>query len=460
MTEARTGASEPRRGSVILVDDEMHIRRAGQQALNLAGYDVHCFESAESAARLLATDWPGVLITDVKLPGMSGLELMHRSLDIDPDLPVVLITGHGDISMAVQAIRDGAYDFIEKPFGAERLVEVAKRSIEKRLLVLENRALRNELRDQISRFDIIGQSAEIELVRQQIAKVAEVDADVLIYGETGTGKELVARTLHRQSRRSHKPFVAVNCGAIPDTIIENELFGHEPGAFTGANTRQIGKFEHAHGGTLLLDEIESMPLPLGVKLLRVLQERSIERLGSTKLIPIDVRIVAATKTDLRHASSQGAFREDLYYRLAVIQLNLPPLRERREDVPMLFQHFMDNAARRYESPMPVVQPDVIAELMAHDWPGNVRELQNTADRYVLGCFNDQSGPIRLTGRLGSGDPPTLTELVSCYERRIIEQQLMQHKGDARATYTALGLPRKTFEDKLRKFGLNRRDYRS
>ncbi len=445
-------------GSVIFVDDEMHIRRAGEQALKMAGFDVQCFDAAEPAQRLLSRSWPGVLITDVKLPGASGLELMNRALALDPDLPVVLITGHGDISMAVQAIRDGAYDFIEKPFGADRLVEVAKRSVEKRRLILENRALRNELRDQLSQFDIIGNSPQIELVRTQIAKIADVDADVLIFGETGTGKELVAHTLHKQSRRRDKPFVAVNCGAMPEDIIENELFGHEPGAFTGANARQIGKFETAHRGTVFLDEIESMSQALSVKLLRVLQERTIERLGSSKTIPVDVRVIAATKTDLRDASTRGEFREDLYYRLAVVQLNLPPLRERRDDIPILFEYFLDNAARRYESAPASPGPEVMAELMAHDWPGNVRELQNTADRYVLGCFNDLSGLTNLSHNADCGNSQTLAEMVSCYERRVIEQQLVQHKGDARAAYTALGLPRKTFEDKLRKYNLNRRDY--
>jgi two-component system C4-dicarboxylate transport response regulator DctD len=448
----------PVQGRIIFVDDEMHIRRAGEQALKMAGFEVHCFESAESAQQLLAEDWPGVLITDVKLPGASGLELMHRALSIDRDLPVVLITGHGDISMAVQAIHDGAYDFIEKPFGADRLVEVAKRSIEKRLLILENRALRNELREQLSQFNIIGNSPQMALVRKQVAKIADVDADVLIYGETGTGKELIAHTLHKQSRRRDKPFVAVNCGAMPEHIIENELFGHEPGAFTGANSRQIGKFEYAHKGTIFLDEIESMPQALSVKLLRVLQERTIERLGSSKTIPVDVRVIAATKADLREASTRGEFREDLYYRLAVVQLNLPALRERRDDIQILFQYFLDSAARRYDCSPPAPGPEVTAELMAHDWPGNVRELQNTADRYVLGCFNDLSSLTNLSQNPNNGSPVTLAEMVSCYERRMIEQQLAQHKGDARAAYTALGLPRKTFEDKLRKYELNRKDY--
>ncbi len=459
MNKAQRATNTGTRGEqIVFVDDEMHIRRAGEQALNIAGYDVHCFESAEPVLVQLSEDWPGILITDVMLPGMSGLELMKRTLEIDRDLPVVLITGHGDISMAVQAIRDGAYDFIEKPFGADQLLEVAKRAMEKRRLILENRALRTELRDQLKEFSIIGSSSQIELVRNQIAKIAEVDADVLIYGETGTGKELVARALHSQSRRRDQPFVAVNCGAIPENIIENELFGHEPGAFTGANCRQIGKFEYANGGTIFLDEIESMPQALSVKLLRVLQERTIERLGSSKSLPVEVRVIAATKKDLREASSRSEFREDLYYRLAVIQLNLPPLRERREDIPILFQYFMEQAGRRYESAPPTPGADVMAELMAHDWPGNVRELQNTADRYVLGCFNSQSGLTNLSETTGVRPAATLAEMVACYERRIIEQQLAQHGGDARAAYTSLGMPRKTFEDKLRKYGIDKKQF--
>ena len=356
---------------VMLIDDEEHIRVAASQALDLAGYGVQAFERADRALAVLDADWPGAIVSDIRMPGIDGLQFLQHARAIDHDLPVILITGHGDVSMAVEAMRAGAYDFIEKPFAVEDLVDTVARALEKRTLTIENRRLKNELAVQSKPGPrIIGDTVGVQRLRQTIAQIADTDADVLVNGETGTGKELVARALHENSRRRERNFVAVNCGAVPDNLIESELFGHEAGAFTDARTRRIGKFEHANGGTLFLDEIESMPMNVQVHLLRVLQERAIERLGSNELVSLDLRVVAASKTDLREAAARGEFREDLYYRLSVVMIDIPPLRERREDIPLLFQHFVLVAGARYQREPPPPRPEQLHRLMLADWPGS------------------------------------------------------------------------------------------
>jgi len=441
---------------VILVDDESHVLSAGQQTLELADLEVIPCANAEEALAHVASDWPGVVITDVKMPRVDGFQLMAKLRKLDPDLPVVLVTGHGDISMAVQAIRDGAYDFIEKPYRGELLVDVARRAVEKRRLVVENRALRSELREQGDQPIIVGKSPAIARMRQVIANVADTDADVLILGETGTGKELVARSLHAQSSRCHKHFVALNCGAIPESLIESELFGHEPGAFTNAMKRRIGRFEHANGGTVFLDEIESMPMPLQVRLLRVLQERVIERLGSNDSIPVDVRIVTATKVDLRESVDSGTFREDLLYRLDVVRIDIPPLRKRIEDAPQLFEYFLNRACARFGRKAPTLAAEDIRTIMAQSWPGNVRELQNAAERFALGCYDPEP---EMPGAPESGDRHmALPEQVEFFEKSLIVQELAHQKGNVKATYEALGLPRKTLYDKMKKYGINRSEF--
>ena len=340
--------------------------------------------SAEEGLGAVDKIWPGVIVCDIRLPMMDGLQFLNEIHAKDQDLPVILITGHGDISTAVQAMRDGAYDFIEKPYSAERLVKTVQRALEKRTLTLENRNLRRELEAQKTPGPrIIGKTAEIEKLRSTIAQVADTGADVLITGETGTGKELVARSLHELSRRKTNNFVAINCGAVSESFIESELFGHEAGAFTDAREKSIGKFEYANGGTLLLDEIESMPLHVQVHLLRILQERTVERIGSNQTISLDLRVVAAAKNDLKELSRTGIFREDLYYRLNVVKLRLPPLRERREDIPLLFHHFILVACHRYQQEVPLPDSNQLQILLGHPWPGNVRELRNVAERYVL-----------------------------------------------------------------------------
>jgi two-component system, NtrC family, C4-dicarboxylate transport response regulator DctD len=445
---------------VIFIDDEKHIRIANGQTLELAGYQVHVYERAESAVSLLSHDWPGVVVCDLKMPGMGGMAFLEQAHAIDHDLPVILITGHGDIAMAVKAIRTGAYDFIEKPFAADQLVETVKRALDKRALTLENRSLRQELEAHSAPGPrIIGRTPVMQRLRSTIAQVADTDADVLIFGETGTGKELVARSLHEHSRRREHNFVAVNCGAVPENLIESELFGHEPGAFTGAKGRRVGRFEYANRGTLFLDEIESMPMAVQIHLLRVLQERVVERLGSNELVPLNLRVVAATKVDLKAAGERGEFREDLYYRLNVVTLEIPPLRERREDIPLLFHHFLLVAGARYEREVPPPNADQIRVLLSHAWPGNVRELRNIAERYVL--LGENVGyDLEQLMRGATGETAiTLPQQVDSFEKSLIKQQLELQKGNLKRTMEALGIPRKTLYDKMRKYGLDKSQYK-
>jgi two-component system C4-dicarboxylate transport response regulator DctD len=443
------------RGSVLFVDDELHVRLAGQQALELEGYRCVACTSAEEAMSHLSADWPGVVVTDIRMPGIDGLELLARCRALDTDLPVLLVTGHGDVAMAVQALKDGAYDFLEKPYRTDRLLDSVDRAMEKRRLVLENRALREELSRQGAESPLFGSAPVMSRLKQVLTNLADTSADVLIEGETGVGKDLVARTLHRLSERRDKPFVALNCGALPETLIESELFGHESGSFTGANRRRVGKFEHADGGTLFLDEIETMPASASVRLLRVLQERAVERLGSNKLIPIDIRVVAATKADLGELSERGEFRADLYYRLNVVKLEIPPLRERREDIPLLFQHFLRIAAQRHSRSIPELDPRLVSTLMARDWPGNVRELRNAAERLVLGYADDLTAD---TDAANSDLSPNLSSQVSAFEKNMIAQELRRQGGNVTATCRALGIPRKTLYDKLAKHGLKRNEF--
>lgn len=336
---------------VILVDDDPHLRQALSQTLDLAGLKVVALADAQGLAERIEADWPGVVVSDIRMPGIDGLQLLEQLHGRDSELPVLLITGHGDVPLAVQAMRAGAYDFLEKPFATDALLDSVRRALALRRLVLDNRSLRLALSDrQQLATRLVGHSPSMLRLREQISALAGTRADVLILGETGAGKEVVARALHDLSSRRDGPFVAINAGALAESVVESELFGHEPGAFTGAQKRRIGKFEFANGGTLFLDEIESMSLDVQVKLLRMLQERVVERLGGNQLIPLDIRIIAATKEDLRQSADQGRFRADLYYRLNVAPLHVPPLRRRGDDILVLFQHFADAASQRHGLP--------------------------------------------------------------------------------------------------------------
>ncbi|MGD9169328.1 MAG: sigma-54 dependent transcriptional regulator [Candidatus Thiodiazotropha sp.] len=444
---------------VYFIDDEIDLRLANEQTLELAGFQVQVFEKAEEALQLIDEQTSGIVISDIRLPGIDGLTLLQRLQRMDATLPIILITGHGDISMAVDAMHKGAYDFIEKPFSTERLVDTVRRALEKRRLVLENRTLKSELDAENTLGPrIIGKTPVIKALKNTINRLADTAADILLMGETGTGKELVARSLHEHSHRRDKNFVAVNCGAIPENLIESELFGHEKGAFTGAQALRIGKFEYANQGSVFLDEIESMPLPAQVRLLRVLQERSFERVGSNESIDLDIRIIAATKVDLKAAAERGEFREDLFYRLNVVTLELPPLRERREDIPLLFQHFLLVAAARYGKLAPAMPNSISQKLMAFNWPGNVRELRNAAERFVL--LGDEHG-LQLDENAVTSPctPMTLPEHVEAFERAMIEQALSESGGVIKKTMELLGLPRKTLYDKMQKYGLDKHRYK-
>ncbi|MFY0991273.1 sigma-54-dependent transcriptional regulator [Halomonas sp. C05BenzN] len=447
---------------VMIIDDEPHLRITAGQTLELAGYAPEPHASAEAALESLAPDFPGVVVSDIRMPGMDGMALLREVRNRDPDLPVILITGHGDISTAVEAMREGAWDFLEKPFAGERLVEVVRRGVEKRRLSLENRRLKAELEAQQNAPGprMVGRTEAMQRLGAMVQRISQVETDVLLFGETGSGKDLVARAIHERSQRGGHPFVAINCGAVPESTIESELFGHEKGAFTGAVERRIGKFEYANGGTVFLDEIESMPLSLQVKLLRVLQERSVERLGSNTPVPLDIRVIAATKVDLKSAAEEGSFREDLYYRLNVVTLPIPALRERREDIPLLFQHFAVVAANRSGLECPPLDAAGVSALLAHDWPGNVRELRNLAERYVLlGAASDYRLDALLEGVESDSGDLALPQQVELFEKSLISQALTRQRGRITDVCEQLGLPRKTLYDKLRKYGLKAEDYR-
>lgn len=434
---------------VWLIEDDEAVRKGCAQAMLLADLEVRAFADAEGALAALQEDLPAVVVSDVRLPGMSGLALQETLRRRDPDLPVILITGHGDVGMAVDAMRAGAYDFIQKPFHSERLVDVTRRALERQALVRENRRLRERLGGLEDR-PLIGTSPGIRKVRAAVAALAPADVDVLVLGETGTGKEVVARALHAQSGRKG-PFVALNCGALPEAVFESEMFGHEPGAFTGASRRRVGKIEFAMGGTLFLDEIESLPLALQVKLLRVLQERTVERLGSNASIPVDCRVVAATKTDLKALADRGAFRADLYFRLNVASIELPPLRERLGDLPALMGWFLAQAARRFNREPPAWGEADLAHWLQHDWPGNVRELRNVADRLCLG-LDDGLEP-------GRSDSVSLAARMEIHERGLIREALRAAQGQVAAAAERLQVPKKTLYDKLARHGLDPERFR-
>lgn len=444
---------------IFFIDDEANIRQAITQTLALEDLPVRAFADGPSALAELTPDFPGIILCDYHMPGMDGLAVLQAVQACDDSIPLIILTGQGDISTAVAAMRQGAYDFIEKPFHHDGLIEILKRAMDKRALALENRRLKAQLRV-LARPGprLLGSSSSMQTLLALLDPLLGTAADILLYGETGAGKDAIARYIHENSPRSEHNFVAINCGAVPENLIESELFGHEAGAFTGADKRRIGKFEHAHRGTLFLDELESMPLNLQVRLLRVLEERKIERLGSNQSIPVDVRVIAASKSDLKALSDAADFRADLFYRLNVLRINIPPLRERRQDVPLLFHHFALIAASRYDREIIPLDASQAAALMQHDWPGNVRELRNLAERYVLmgaAALNDPDS-AQLPA---AGSQQTLAEMVDTYERSLIANALNACNGSIKQVMMQLGLARKTLYDKMKRHGLDKADYK-
>jgi two-component system, NtrC family, C4-dicarboxylate transport response regulator DctD len=440
-------------GRILLVDDEEDLRLSTAQALELAGFEVKDFANPERVLELAGFGFGGIVITDIRMPGMDGLTLMNRIHELDRDVPVILVTGHGDVQLAVRAMREGAYDFIEKPFVSSQLAEIATRALDYRRLVLENRVLRAAAgqRDDVEQ-RMIGRSSAMIDLRRKVRTIAPADADVLIVGETGSGKEVAARALHDLSPRASRPFIVINCAALPANLIESELFGHEAGAFPGALRARFGKFELAQGGTILLDEIGSMPLDVQGKLLRVIQDRIITRLGSNDPLPLDVRFLATSKTGLDADVAAGRFRADLLYRLNVITLHIPPLSMRREDIPLLFMQLVTEAASRYRRDPIAVPPHVIAAIAGRQWKGNVRELRNAADRYAL----DLGLPVLEPDADGSETTPSrLADRVAAFEKSVIENALIAYGGSLKPVYESLGLSRKSLYEKMQKYDLDR-----
>jgi two-component system response regulator HydG len=366
---------------LLVVEDDTENRSAMVRVLASAGYKIFDTDSAEKALELIAHRKIDILITDLRLPGMDGFELLKRAKSLAPQLEVVIMTGHGTVEMAVEALKEGAYDFIPKPFKKAYLLRTIERAAEKQYLARENQALRSQLQAKGPR--IIHASPEMRNIVQMVEQVGPSSATVLITGESGTGKEVVAEAIHAASPRKDRPLIKISCAALPDTLLESELFGYEKGAFTGAGTRKEGRFELANGGTLFLDEIGEVTLAIQVKLLRVLQDGKFERLGGTRTVDTDVRIITATNKDLQHEIKGGRFREDLFYRLNVINIHIPPLRERRDDIPLLAMHFLRLYAAKNQKNIAGFSEDAMRALISYDWPGNVRELENAVERAVV-----------------------------------------------------------------------------
>jgi two-component system C4-dicarboxylate transport response regulator DctD len=440
-------------GTVLLVDDEEELRLATAQALELQDLKVEAFASAEDVLTRISYGFSGVVVSDIRMEGMDGMTLLQRIRDIDHDIPVILVTGHGDVQLAVKAMREGAYDFLEKPFAVPTLAGIIGRAMDRRALVLENRRLRAAAgkRDDIE-VRLPGRTPIMVDLRYRLRAIGATDADTLIIGDTGAGKEVVALALHDISARANRPFIVINCAALPETLIESELFGHEAGAFPGAMRPRYGKFEHGRGGTILLDEIGSLPIDLQAKFLRVLQERTITRLGSNESVQLDVRFIATSKVDLEAEVAAGRFRADLFYRLNVVTLRVPSLAQRQADVPLLFLQLVREASGRYGRELMDVPPDVISDIAEREWPGNVRELRNAADRLVLGLDMRR-------GAASAGDEKEnirLADKVGAFERQIIASTIAAHGGSLKPVYEQLGISRKTLYEKMQKYGLDKR----
>jgi two-component system response regulator AtoC len=451
---------------LLLVDDEGAFRRAVADFLEGVGFEVTQASSVAEAVDRLEGFAFDVLLTDLRLPDGDGTEVLEVACGRYPDIVVIVVTGHGSIRAAVEAIRRGAADFVTKPFQLDELQLALDRALERQALKAENTFLKQQLRDRYKLDQLVGRSARMQELFTLLETVAPTSSTILVTGETGTGKELVARAIHALSRRSQERFVALNCGAIPDALLEAELFGHVRGAFTGAVANRVGRFELANRGTLFLDEIATMPAPLQAKLLRALQQREVERLGEGRPVPVDVRVVAATNADLEQMVERGTFREDLYYRLNVIPLHLPPLRERREDIPLLVRHFLSVLG---EQAVParrdvVFSQEAMRRLMAHDWPGNIRQLENTVERALaLSPHRTQIDvsvlPAEIRGDVDDARPIPLALpeggfdldwTLATVERGFVQQALSRTEGNRSRAAGLLGVKRTTLVEKVKR----------
>jgi two-component system nitrogen regulation response regulator NtrX len=456
------------RESILVVDDEAGVRSSLSGILGDEGYQVEAVESGEACLGALEKGRYDLLLLDVWLPQMDGLETLSRVRGLDPDLPVVVISGHGSIETAVKAVRMGALDFVEKPLSLEKTLLVVRNALRQKRLEAENRALKEQVEH---RWVMVGESPPIRRLRGEIAQAAPSNGRVLIFGENGTGKELVARNIHFQSLRAQGPFVEVNCAAIPEDLIESELFGHTRGAFTGALTAKKGKFELADGGTLFLDEVGDMTLKTQAKVLRVLQEQRIEPVGGTSSVAVDVRVIAATNKNLEGEIRKGTFREDLYFRVNVIPFHVPPLRERREDIPLLARHFMAELSAEYGRRPKELAADALHVLTGHSWPGNVRELRNIVERLVIMTSGDRIEARHLPTSLlaaplsadsppaPSAAPPALSDFPSLaaaredFEKRYIWKKYLECGGNMSRTAEALKVERSNLYRKMKAYGL-------
>ena len=453
--------------TVLIVDDEKSICDSLSGILHDEGFTPLTAESGEAALLLLRDEKPDLILLDIWMPGMDGLETLTKIREIYPDQIVVMMSGHGTIETAVKATKLGAYDFIEKPLSLEKLLLSTENALKIGQLVEENRELRAKIAKD---YEMIGTSEPILALKRQIEIAAPTSGWVLITGENGTGKELVARAIHNLSKRQEKPFVEVNCAAIPEELIESELFGHEKGSFTGATTQRRGKFDQAHEGTLFLDEIGDMSLKTQAKVLRILQERKFERVGGNKTIEVDVRVIAATNKDIEEEIAEGRFREDLFYRLNVIPFHVPPLRERRKDIPLLVNHFLAHFCRKESREIKFMEPEAMDYLLDYNWPGNVRELKNLIERVVImspdqqiskemlpQAFFDRSGKGQKTQeQIRSLEAPSFREAKEEFEKEFLLHKLEENRWNISRTAEAVGIERSNLHRKIKAYGIELR----
>ena len=447
---------------VLIIDDEEDIRSSLKMIFEYEGYECVLAANGEAGVKIAARESPDLILLDIKMPQMDGMEVLKRLKAEGEEAPVVILSGHGTVQTAVEATKLGAFDFIEKPPERERLRLVAEHALETRRLKKKVAGFKE---GEVGRYRMVGVSGTLDQVRESVARAAPTNATVLIIGESGAGKELVARAIHRNSLRKDEEFVQVNCAAIPEELIESELFGHEKGSFTGATEKQIGKFELADKGTIFLDEVGDMSQRTQAKVLRVLQEGEVERIGSQKTIKVDVRVIAATNKNLEEAIEKGDFREDLYFRLSVIPIRVPPLRERAEDIPPLVEHFLAQFSAENNIRRKTVTPEAMAVLKRHPWRGNVRELKNTIERLMIMVPQDQISPESLTDVLrrspesaaggAPAEPPgSLKDFKESAERAFLVQKLRESRWNISATAAAIGTPRSNLYKKLEHYGIS------